>query len=162
MKRETYLQIQKKIWFYALTITLVIIASLIKVGTVIIVSQEISATVSVCLFLLAYFMLIRIAEELKKKDIHGIQAVTYAFFMLNLLSQLLYCSSVAWSIINSLSIMFLIFFMIDGIIRLILSLYCKLKEIRKVNEIDVVNAESIVAIVTSLIAVVISCVELVI
>lgn len=53
-----------------------------------------------------------------------------------------------------------IFAFVDGTIRLLLSLGRKLRDIRKKDKDNAESMESIIAIVTSLIALFISCVEL--
>ena len=161
MKKDVFFKLKKKISFYALTITTLILSALLKMGIIIIVSYKISATISFCLLLVAYFMLLKIADSLKKQDIHGMTALLWSVMMLSNLISLFGKTSMFWQITGFVLLAFFVFVAIDGIIRLILSFLYKLKEMREADEDAVINLESVVAIITSVIALVISCVEMI-
>lgn len=109
--------------------------------------------------LIAYLMLIKIGEMLRQSDIHGVRAVAWASIALYNLSMIKQQNSFVWEIIDFCLMVGFIFAAIDGAIRLLVSFSYKLKELRSNSEIEVANLESVIAIVTALVAIGISFVE---
>jgi membrane protein len=160
MKREDYLKIQKQVWLYALTMTMPLGALLLNQGVIRVISDRVTATIEALFLVATYVMLIIIANRLKRIDIHGVTASVLAAMGLYQVLQLNENVDTFWQVTKFLLSICYIFAFVDGTIRLLLSLGHKLRDVRKTDKENAESIESIIAIVTSLIALFISCVEL--
>lgn len=162
MNREDFLKIKNKIRFYAFIIACLLVALLLGKRVLFVISNEITQYISYILFLFSYLMVIKLAGELKKKEIHGISAVAWSLFWIYLLTEFTNKSDViVFQMIIFVSFAFYIFTIIDGSIRLLISLYGRIKMLKK-DDVDIVNnIDSLIAIVTSIIAITISFIELI-
>lgn len=160
MTKEEYLKIQKRIWLYALTITMAVVAFLLNRSVIEIVSTQVTVAIEVLFLVATYIMLMVIANRLKCIDIHGITALTWACMGLYQVLPLSASINPFWQVTKFLLLLCYIFAFVDGTIRLLLSLGRKLRDIREKDKDNAESIESIIAIVTSLIALFISCVEL--
>lgn len=162
MSKEEYLKHRKEISLYAITISCLIMGILFQCGSIRIASDRISSTISSLFILASYYLLLKLGKNLKQRDIHGIQGIAWASFLLYLSSQSISEDMPLWiEILQAISIAVLIYFLIDGIIRLVFSLVLKIKKMGGAQERTVESIETVVAVVTSVAAIIISIVELV-
>lgn len=160
MKREEYLKIQKQVWLYAFTMTMPLAALLLNRGVIRVISDRVTASIEVLFMVATYVVLIIVANRLKHIGIHGVTASALTAMGLYQVLQLNENIDTFWQVTKFLLSVCYIFAFVDGTIRLLLSLGHKLRDIRKTDKDNAESVESIIAIVTSLIALFISCVEL--
>lgn len=161
MSKEEYLKHRKEIFLYAITISCLIIGILFHCGSMRIASDKISLTISSLFILTSYYLLLKMGKNLKQRDIHGVQAIAWASFVLYLLSISKSGDMPLWlEILQAVSTSILIYFLVDGIIRLVFSLVQKIKSLEGLQSKTVESIETVVAVVTSVAAIIISIVEL--
>ena len=162
MSKEEYLEHRKEISLYAITISCLIMGILFQRGSLQVASDKISSTISGFFILASYYLLLKLGKDLKQRDIHGIQSIAWASFIIYLLSYSINADTPLWlEILQAVSAAMLIFFLVDGIIRLVFSLVQKIKKMGGTQEKTVESIETVVAVVTSVAAIIISIVELV-
>ena len=160
MDRETYYKNYKVFFLYSSTITCIIIGLLLHYGRMIVVSDKVSSILSAFIILAGYILLLIIAKRLKKKDIHGLSNIVWATYLL--FSQGYYDSlqGVWWSIVLAVETVILVYFLVDGIIRFIISLVSVIKTMSTKDNKMIESVDTAVAIVTSMVAIIISIIEI--
>ena len=82
MNKEEYHKYRKMIFLCSITITSFIVVILLRKGKLFVVSDRISDTVASVFVIMSYCLFLKVASELKKVDVHGLQAVAWATFLL--------------------------------------------------------------------------------
>lgn len=162
MTKEVYNKLKKEIWIYAATFTSLIAAILFQKGIVYIASESVSKTIALGFFSITYFLLLLIAKRLREKDIHGIQAMAWSLYtVMPLMLSNPYEVKLWFSILRTLIVVGAVFSFVDGAIRFLLSLIYIWQKNNKSDERDLLGSvESVIAVITSIIAIVISLHEL--
>lgn len=160
MDREAYYKNYKVFFLYSSTITCIIMGLSLHYGKLIVVSDKVSSILAMLFILAGYLLLHKIATRLKNKDIHGLRNIVWATFLL--FSQGYYDSlqGVWWSILRVVETVILVYFLVDGIIRFIISLVSVIKTISTTDNKMIESVDTSVAIVTSMIAIIISIIEI--
>lgn len=143
----------------SLICTLMVAIIFMKMSGYIIVSNTATSIIGSVLYLAVYFLLLRLAKDLKKKEIHGINAIVWASFMIIIVKATLMGASATWkSAIWFLMLLFYIYKTIDGVIRLLMSVFyvCKKNDVEHFEKVEAwfscfVTIVSIVVTVISLI-----------
>ncbi|MBO4914175.1 MAG: hypothetical protein J5449_03130 [Oscillospiraceae bacterium] len=152
-----------KIWYHALTITLLIVSYLLKKPVIFVVSDRIGATIAAVFTFAAHIMLLKTAQNIEGGGIKGPIWIGCGAIMLYQLL-LFYPKEKIWHQVSILLLVFCYIFMaVYGTIELLVSLKKKLEEMKKIeNKKDkgVESIESLIAIVTALVAIGLTCVGL--
>ena len=160
LNRETYFKNRKVFLLYSSMITCIIVGLFLHYGRLIFISDKISETLSLLFIFAGYILLLRIASRLKKKEIHGLSSIAWASYLLFMQS---YASSFSYlwlEVIKAVTTIVLIYFLIDGIIRFIISLISRIRTAASSEEKTIDSIDTAVAVVTSLTAIIISIIEI--
>lgn len=158
---QKYLKERRNIKFCAATITCLVMGVMLRYGCMTIISSQITQIVSIVFIYASYFMLLCIGRHIKKQGVHGIQNIAWSALIFYSLSLSSSAENVLWiSIIHAITVTLCMFFLVDGIIRFGFSLVTRLKEMDKNGVESVDSIETVVAILTSLSAIVFSIIEI--
>ncbi len=161
MDQDTYRKNRKVFFLYATTITCIIVGLFLHYEKMQFISEQVSQILAVLFILASYFLLLRIASRLKQKEIHGLGAIAWASLLLFGTGNTSRIAGGTWlSILHSISIIVLIYFLVDGIIRFSVSLIVRIKTSAISEEKTIDSIDTVVAIITSLAAIIISIVEI--
>ena len=161
MDRSTYFKNQKVFFLYSATITCIIVGVLFHYGKLEVASNKVSSILATLFILAGYLLFLKIARRLKQKEIHGLTNIVWATYLL--FSQGYYRSSLQglfWSILQAVETVVLVYFLVDGIIRFIISLVDVIKAASVTGEKTIASVDTAIAIVTSLLAIIISIIEI--
>lgn len=152
---------QYNTFLYSGTITCLISGALFSKEIIKIGSTQTIKIIATSLFIISYFLLLVIGKKLKEKEIYGIQEIAWAIFILFI--QLWYdtTSNQLWiEIIAAITKFILIFTLVDGVILLIRSIVIKLQKMNKEQKKTIDSVEAIIATTTSVVAIIISIIEM--
>ena len=160
MDQDTYCKNRKVFFLYAITITCIIVGLSLHFEKMRIISEQVSQILAVLFILASYLLLLRIASRLKQKEIHGLTAIAWASLLLFGVGNTSGIEGGIWlSILHSITVIILIYFLVDGIIRFSVSLIVRTKTSAIAEEKTIDSIDTVVAIITSLAAIIISIIE---
>ena len=117
---------------------------------------------SMVFMFIGYFLFLKIAKRLKEKIIHGLTNIAWSSYILFIQGVNKGSSPGLYvTIISFITAVLSIYCLVDGIIRFILSLISVIKVSSATGEKTVESIDTAVAIATSLIAIVISIIEII-
>ena len=152
-----------KIWYHALTITLLIVAYLLKKSVIVVASDKVGVTIAAVFTFAAQIMLLKTAQNIEGVGIKGPVSIGCGAIMFYQLI-LFYPKEKLWHQISILlMVLFYVFMAVYGIIELLVSLKKKLEEMKKIEskkDKGVESIESLIAIVTALVAIGLTCIGL--
>lgn len=161
MNKEEFLKHRKEMLLYSLTITCLIVGVLFRTNKLFIASDKVIAALSAVFILASYMLLLKIGADLNKKDIRGVQTIAWAAFLLYTKSIAVEENSALWvAIIDAISTFGAIFFLTFGSLQFVFSLINKIKAMDKKESKMIESMETVVAIVTSIAAIIISIIAL--
>ena len=161
MDKETYFKNQRVFFLYSATITCIIIGLFLHYGKLVLISDKITKAVSFLFIVASYFLFLRIAARLKKKDIHGLSAIAWAALLLFIFGEAnVEGYNTGWSVLNVLLTVLFVFSLVDGVIRFVVSLIMTVKKAANTEEKTVESIDTTIAILTSLVAIIISIIEM--
>lgn len=145
MPKEEYEKHYKDFILYSCTLTCIISGYLLEHGILFDLPQNYARIVAPILFLAGYYMVYVIAQKLKKKVIHGITAIAWSAITLYFLSNFINSEAPfpLWvCIIRNIALIIALFFMINGVFRLMGSLIYLTKKADKetIESINVFTA----------------------
>ena len=160
MNQDTYRKNRKVLFLYATTITCVVVGLMLHFGKLVCISEQISQLLTIIFILAGYYLILKIASRLKEKEIHGLTAIAWASLLLfGMGNANEFSVGPFFSVLRTVSMVVLVYFLVDGIIRFVISLVSKAKAATVAEEKTIDSIDTIVAILTSLIAIIISVIE---
>ncbi len=161
MTKEEFLKYRKELLLYSATIASLVTGVLFQTGKMYVASDKVSFAIATILILGSYLLLQTIGARLNKKGVHGVQVIAWAAFILY--TQTLADSEdpALWlSILSSVTSLCAIFYLVYGVLQFALSLTQKIRDMDKSQRKTMESVETVVAVVTSIAAIIISIIAL--
>ena len=153
---KEYLRVGKQIEICSLTVTCFVVGVLLEFGVLSFLSVKWSAILATIFILFSYLLLLVIAKELKKRDIHGIRDSAWAAFILFLIQKGIDDSPKWLFTCFFIGEILCIYSIINGLIRLSISIAYYIKTASNAEGKIISSVETIIVAFTAIISIVIS------